>query len=341
MRFPPVPKESRNQIKKAGQTMIDRNRSAQERAKAIELVDRFRAAHVYPINTFQITLGRKLKSFPNSFMAQRLKRLRSIMGKLRKERNMKVTTMQDIAGLRAVVNSVKDVYVLERTYAKTKFEHIFKSAVDYIAKPRDSGYRGLHLIYYYRSKRKPEYDGLILEIQVRTKLQHSWATAVEITELLVDQPLKASIGSKEWLDFFAIVSSAFACLEGKPTLAAHSHLPQRKIFERVKTEEALLNVRRTMKGLPLVAKYISQSSRALEYHLVEQDFDKNVVRTTSYAATSLQEAVDAYAKAEAGLSGTHKNVVLVSAADLKKAYPNLYLDSREFIKNLEKVISLA
>src|SRR3989344_112304 len=187
MRFPPVPTESKSQIKKAGRLMFDTSKSMQSRRDALDLVDRFRAAHGYPINTFQSTLHKRLKDFPDSFMAQRLKRMPSIIRKLEKEKTMQITTMQDIGGLRAVVETVKDVYRLERKYSTAKrFPHIQKNAVDYIAKPRDSGYRGLHLIYEYRNKQHPRYNGLLLEIQIRTKLQHSWATAVEIMEALTN-----------------------------------------------------------------------------------------------------------------------------------------------------------
>lgn len=320
--------------------MVDRKKPLAARAKAIRLVDEFRAAHGYPINTFQATLHRKLKPFTGAFMAQRLKRMRSIISKLRKEKTMQVTTMQDIAGLRAVVSTVTDVYRLERIYAKTKFAHEFKYAVDYIAKPRASGYRGLHLIYSYKSKVKPQYNGLLLELQIRTKLQHSWATAVEIMELFTNQPLKASIGSKEWLDFFAITASAFACIENKPPLAAHAHLSKKEIYALVKKEETLLNVRRSMRALPIIVRHVRSEARASQYHLVEQDFARNVVSIKSYGRDSLEQAVREYADAEAGIVGTSKNVVLVSADDLKKAYPNLYLDSREFVKNLDRVISL-
>ena len=42
-----------------------------------------------------------------------------------------------------------------------------------------SGYRGVHLIYRYNSDRKTEYNTLLIEMQLRSQLQHAWATAVE------------------------------------------------------------------------------------------------------------------------------------------------------------------
>lgn len=48
--------------------------------------------------------------------------------------------------------------------------------------PRESGYRGVHVVYEYGASKK-EYHGLRIELQVRTQLQHAWATAVETMDL--------------------------------------------------------------------------------------------------------------------------------------------------------------
>ncbi|GAH08548.1 unnamed protein product, partial [marine sediment metagenome] len=125
---------------------------------------------------------------------------------------MKLTTMQDIGGLRAVLGTVYDVYMLSEEYRKnTLFGHELIDEKDYIHKPRsEDGYRSLHLIYKYKNRRNPAYDGLRIELQIRTKLQHTWATAVETMGTFLGQALKSRQGDQEWLDFFALTSSAFA-----------------------------------------------------------------------------------------------------------------------------------
>jgi len=42
---------------------------------------------------------------------------------------------------------------------------------DYISDPRRSGYRGVHVIVGY--------DGRQIEVQLRTRVMHDWAIAVE------------------------------------------------------------------------------------------------------------------------------------------------------------------
>lgn len=324
--------------------MIDKTKSVAERIEAFDLVDKFRAAHSYPINTFQSTLHERLRSFPGSFLAQRLKRMPAIMLKLRREKTMQITTMQDIGGLRAVVNSIEDMYKLATMYTTPrKFEHIQKAAIDYISAPRKSGYRSLHLIYEYRNKLEPQYDGLLIELQIRTKIQHSWATAVEIMETITKQPLKSSLGEREWLNFFALTASAFAFLENTSTVPGYSHLTRKETFTLVKREEERLKIRTLLETLPPVIDDIVKQPQASKYHLIIQEFDEKPIKITvrSYSRESLRQAIKDYNLFEAQTrkkEGSRSNVVLVSAHDLKKAYPNLFLKSQDFIENLNKII---
>ena len=105
----------------------------------------------------------------------------TIIDKLKRYPNMKLTTMQDIGGVRAILNSVEDVYSLVSEYRESKrFAHELVDQKDYIQSPRDEDcYRSIHLIYRYRNSQAKNYNGLRIELQIRTRLQHLWATAVE------------------------------------------------------------------------------------------------------------------------------------------------------------------
>ena len=50
-------------------------------------------------------------------------------------------------------------------------------------------------------------------MQLRSQLQHAWATAVETVGAFVQQALKSSIGEQEWLRFFALMATAIAVRE--------------------------------------------------------------------------------------------------------------------------------
>jgi Region found in RelA / SpoT proteins len=92
---------------------------------------------------------------------------------------MQLARMQDIGGIRAILGTMKKVRRLERVYRERKLQHELVSSKDYIAEPKTDGYRGIHLIYRYKNLQESSYNGLLLELQLRTKLQHAWATAVE------------------------------------------------------------------------------------------------------------------------------------------------------------------
>jgi DNA-binding CsgD family transcriptional regulator len=62
------------------------------------------------------------------------------------------------------------------TYKQSDLKHKLLPIDDYIIKPRSSGYRGVHLIYSYFSDKNETYNGLKVELQFRSPLQHAWAT---------------------------------------------------------------------------------------------------------------------------------------------------------------------
>ena len=106
-------------------------------------------------------------------MSYRLKRMTSILRKLlRLNSNFKLGTLDDIGGCRLIVSSVDEVY---RAVAVLNEELGEWKAKDYISRPQSSGYRSYHAIYQI-----PE-GGISyrIEVQIRTHLQHLWATGVE------------------------------------------------------------------------------------------------------------------------------------------------------------------
>ena len=158
------------------------------------VVNNWRACHARPLGTFAVTLkNRALKIHKESLVAQRIKRLDSITRKLEIQSTMHLSQMQDIAGCRAIMPTIAHVRRLEKRYGETKdFSHEFKSCKDYIAEPKASGYRGIHLIYRFKLRDPSPYQGQQVEIQLRSKLQHVWATAVEAAGTFTNQALKSS-----------------------------------------------------------------------------------------------------------------------------------------------------
>ena len=354
MPFARVPCQTRSQINKAGKMLAEQNGSIDPQSffEAITLVNTWRACHAYPINTFQATLRGKLSSElygRNPIAAQRLKRMPTIIDKLKRYPEMQLTRMQDIGGLRAILDTVKDVYRLAeeyRGYRNNKgFLHELVQDKDYIKNPRDDdGYRSLHLIYKYKNKRVPDYNGLRLELQIRTKKQHAWATAVETMGTFLGQALKSRRGDREWLDFFAITSSAFAHLEKTPPVPRFSTLTSKETFSAVAEAEAKLGAFEKMDALSTAAFKIVEHrhDEKWSYHLIELNSLEKKVKITAYARDSLEQALKDYSTVEAqAVEGKKIEPVLVSAGsleNLRQAYPNFFLDITEFIKITRKVV---
>lgn len=105
----------------------------------------------------------------------RLKTPSSIRGKLRKK-GMPETAqaarlcLRDVAGLRVVLVSRQAVYRFAQTLSAGSAARL-EEMHDYIASPKPSGYRSLHLIFSIRAAGQP----VPVEIQLRTPAMDAWA----------------------------------------------------------------------------------------------------------------------------------------------------------------------
>src|SRR2546425_3078343 len=78
--------------------------------KALLVINNWRSSHSFPLNTFQVGLRDRARGvYRDALVAQRIKRLSSIVEKLERLRRLQLTDIQDIGGCRAVVGSVAQV----------------------------------------------------------------------------------------------------------------------------------------------------------------------------------------------------------------------------------------
>ena len=84
---------------------------------AREIVENWRASHAYPMLIMRNNLSNRVRKIDNkAIVAQRLKRFTSIVSKLEREPDMKLSQMQDIGGCRAIVSTVEQVDDLVRIH---------------------------------------------------------------------------------------------------------------------------------------------------------------------------------------------------------------------------------
>ncbi len=141
-------------------------------------------------------------------VSQRLKERRTTIGKFLHEPTMQLPTMQDIAGCRAVVpdlDAVRQVVDGWHEARLRKLEIVEES--DELEVPRPSGYRAYHLIVRHGEQ------GQLVEVQLRSQLQHAWAVAVESVGRTCGQSLKTGQGTPELLARFRRVAGYLAAVE--------------------------------------------------------------------------------------------------------------------------------
>jgi len=136
----------------------------------------------------------------------RLKQMSSIRGKLERiDSNLR--QLQDLGGCRAVVPTIEEARRLVAAVIG-KSRHALRKQDPYMDEPRSSGYRSHHLIFAFvpRSAAEGGYEGRLIEMQIRSRLQHSWATAVEAVGLYRGENLKAGLRNTDWLRLFELMS---------------------------------------------------------------------------------------------------------------------------------------
>jgi len=339
---------SNTQVNKAGKVLKSASQtSLNEIDDAENLLTYWRYIHLPILNTFQATLRQKISSKfkKQGFVSQRLKRRESIVAKLRREPNMKLSTMQDIAGIRAVMTHLKDVTTLSNELKKSKAKHNLLDEYDYISNPKPSGYRSLHLIFQYDNPNNLESNNLKIEVQLRTKLQHIWATTVETLGTFMNTSLKSSEGPSPILEFLNLTSSAFSILEKCPVNPQHQSIRKEDIFILVMNEYERLKIEDKLKGFSVAAKHIEGNliKGNYQYYLITLNLTDKYARVKGYSSKELNEANLDYTNIERSIkSGANLQVVLVSTdklSALAKAYPSYFLDSTDFIKQMNKIKS--
>lgn len=141
---------TRKEIDKTGKMML--TATNQETFKeAIEKLNDWRSLHLVPLDMLQ----QRLLDFLDTnnihplLVSRRLKRLTSIQYKLDLNPEMGLGGMQDIGGLRVVVNTVEELlrlHALLRSLPIADFE--CRRMYDYVNVPKETGYRSIHFPIY-------------------------------------------------------------------------------------------------------------------------------------------------------------------------------------------------
>lgn len=335
-----------NKIKWAGSILTEPAAAFDDYEHALEIVNNWRAAHHYPLNTFKVTLRAKSAEVdPQSLVAQRIKRLSSIVLKLERFPTMRLSQMQDIGGCRSIVTNIGHVRQLLKKYENSDLKHTLHSIDDYISNPKPSGYRGVHLIYkcLYDKSKSSAYNGQYIEMQIRSRQQHAWATAVETVGTFLNQSLKSSRGEDEWLRFFELMGSVIA-LHEKAQIVPNTPNNKSELLREVKEYAEKLNVEHTLQMFGAALRTASDNKKRKGDYFFLLLLQPRLGQMTihSFPKKSLEEATERYLKIEKEIADDPSaDAVLVSADSfnaLQRAYPNYFLDTHLFLSELKRAL---
>lgn len=115
---------------------------------------------------------------PIEFVTGRVKKISSILEKAER-RNIPEERigedMEDIAGLRIMCQFIDDIYaVADLIRSRSDMTIVYEK--DYIANPKESGYKSLHVIISYPVQSIKGEREILAELQIRTLAMNFWAT---------------------------------------------------------------------------------------------------------------------------------------------------------------------
>jgi ppGpp synthetase/RelA/SpoT-type nucleotidyltranferase len=349
---------SKAAVDRSGRTLLDEAASTEATDAAWEALANWRTLHAFPLNTITMDLRQKVKRVrPGANVVQRLKRARSILGKLQKEASMRLTQMQDIGGCRAVVETLEEVYALREQYRRSKSLHELVAEDDYIARPKDSGYRSLHLVYRFHSRGHPQYNRLMFEVQLRTGTQHAWATAVETVGAVIGQALKSSEGERAWLTYFQHAALALEYTESE--IAGRTQSVSRgNVARSLRDLSRKLDVHKKLSAYRVALNATAaREVKDAAYFLLVLLPDQNELQVRAFSKKQAEEAYREYERFERQLPlhppGKQLNLfpelddfsgaqaVLVGAdsfRSIRESYPNYYLDTQVFLEKIDAFV---
>ena len=177
-----------------------------------------------------------------------------------------------------------------------------------------------------------------IEIQVRTSLQHAWATAVETVAAFSGQALKSRGGDEDWRRFFALMSSAVALRERRP-LVPGTPTDKKDLLQELQFLSSKLNVEKVLEAWRVsVQEFTERVDKNTFAILLHFDPERRSIRFKSYSLAEMPQASEDYIRAEKNLEvsladGAQSVLVSVSSLHaLRRAYPNYYLDTTAFVE---------
>jgi putative GTP pyrophosphokinase len=326
-----APTNSRSRVDQAGRRVRSGTATFDDR----QVIENWRLSHAYVLNAFQVVLRKRAGVDPNIAFAQRHKRRTTIEDKLIRQPTMALSRMHDIAGCRLIFPDTGSLYRYRSSLLQSRWQHENTNEVDdfdYIKKPKQDGYRGVHDVYRYagRASSSEKWKGMRLELQYRTSVQHSWATAIEISDSMLQVGAKFGRAPEEHILFFKLVSDLFYWTI-EPGCLTPSIYDINKVRSKVSELEHKTNIMNRLRGLNAARDHVAGYKHiVLEINTASRTLKIHKSPTLSKATALMLELENR--------SDLFSDIVLVSADSsqgLRSAFRNYFSDAREFIRNYD------
>lgn len=320
--------------------------------EALKVAQEWRRQHAEPTALCFRQILDCVDGMDGCVVTYRLKRMSSILKKLRRKgSDFKLGAMDDIGGCRVIV---KDMDQLEKVQKVIMDYFDVKTVKDYVQSPQKSGYRSVHVIV---KMGKANYR---VEIQIRTKLQHCWATAVESAGTIYRHEYKspqvrkdAAGDDADRIRFFALASNMFALEEDAaqvPDCEGTLEETILKLRELDCCESILQDLKASTEGVFLPPITTVQTGNGKLYLLLFST-SQQFLEVRPLLGMSPDEAMKEYnareaeaAKKDENEDGQFDEVVLVHAQNpeqLRVAYPNYSSNVNEFGGRVTQLVGLS
>lgn len=348
------PKFSKKEVERAGKLLasFDGARDDPALSQAFEVLAYWKSAFQDPIDEMNSLLRGLLPKYPSTNVASRIKRNEAIVNKLhRTGKTYSLRTMDDIAGCRVTVPDMLELRAIacdiyEAVGSSSSIKLVGKSAArNYIDNPKADGYRSLHIITLHDSP-SYGYQGLHCETQVRTKLQHAWATSLETYGAIARTSLKSGEGTFQERRLFSCVSELFALAEGTTHVPGVPH-DKDALTEEIRLLEGKVNAFARLRASTESVSFVSESGDFEDDALCLLDIDYAQQATNIYVfppdCVMVAQQRYAHLEGEKDSEGadTLRDVLLVrvsSFRSLTEAYPNYSTDIAQVFSSLEDMV---
>lgn len=333
IRVAQFPGGSKERVSKAGEAIRRNNATLEDLA----VIDSWRAAHRSVLNTFQAILRNRTKR-TEIVVAQRHKRRTTIFGKLTRFPKMQLARMDDVAGCRLIFPNSEELYRFRQNIHGAHFNHELKNhpdKYDYIKRPKETGYRGIHDVYAYdvNSEHGQPFKGLLIELQYRTFYQHAWATAVEVVGFITESQPKFQEGDKRLENALSLASEIIArTCEGANS--CHPDLTDTELAEQFLKLDEEIGLMRMLRALNSANNEVTDKKNVILIFGEAEEGGPPPLQMKSYRdATDALRALFELEKEHVG-----KDIVLVradSSDEVRIAFRNYFSDATEFIKLID------